>query len=1473
MVKNSPKYHLFNFSSIRRLSLLVALLACWSTSAVQAQTCIIRASIDSGCVPTTVNFNLNTGGKSVKSVDWTFGDGTFADDEKDPAHTYSKIGVFEPTVIVTFDDNTTCTTAYSNKIHIFDNPVASIKLEDAYTRCWEDRFIDFRDDSKPGVSNSPVDSYFWDLGNGDSFVVKNFKYYYENNRSYNVKLTVQDKNGCRNTTQKRIKVFVYPKLRVDFHKFARDSCPYTQVRFINRTDSTGWDVNSIEWDFGNGTSKKASKGDPDWSTTWDTATGFYTGRKVHRPQLIINNRIGCSDTLKRFRIQNVFFPFQATASPTEQCFHDGNTDNPVVKFNHPVVPAWERVNWIFGDPSSTSNSVTDRWEPTHAYSEPGSFSIRLSITVKACRKDTLYCDWIKIWGPVAKINRYPGEFNDFEIAHEFYPNSFPDNFNSCDSDPIKYVTLDTQMVKTPVHSYCNALKLDSTLEKDISSCYSPDRYSYTLQPTSTTGVLKRKITRTEKEWMVGMPIPTERPLFQVAQGKDLPGNLHDTVIFSPNCGPPHRVEFINNTIKYRGYEAVDNIAPGYPDSCVNPSFPWASDSLEYFWDFGEGVGDTSEASDPNELAKYSTERLPVHLYTTAGCYTVKMWAHDPETGCSSVDSVFISVERPDAGWDTVGFDTVDRMTFRKQIALKKEPYRRGMIIGGLECVGYRQTLNLTETLPSCIRERYWIVWDSAAQTKVEICNGKQIITHGWEPSKKIDNSTGFHTYSTPGWKTVGLIIEANDCFDTVWYHNYKYVFEAQASFYASLQHACVGDTVHTWLLDTTQQGIQRAWFEYGYKTVLDSDWTIFETDTLDYLRYEKNGSIREYTSTMANPDVNVIDDTTYNNLSQPSSFKFTKPGVYQVTSNVNHRFGCDDSRNVQIGVGHKANFRAEYRQVCVGDSFNFRDSIFYYQSFLEPPFNGLNPKRFWKDPIGARGGITPRFPEQIEWDFDSDGTIDAVGPNPRWSYAQPGVYSVTMYTSDSNDCGWTETVKPDFIRVVSVDAAFTVENDDTLRFCAPHTFVFEDQTFIETTSGKVKEEVGYWKWIWGDGDDIVKSRLDNGKVTHQYLHNGTFEVAMRVQLETYAVTNGDGCVDTFKRVVRVEGPEPKFELVGPEEGCQPFLTTVKDLSQKGISREWFLGHNGRTKFTYGDSLVSLTYPDAGTFCISLSLSDSVVDLKGDTLFCTDSYPFTNCAVEVTVFPKDSINLDYPDPLCLNEEGTFVFNKTDPGYDAFRVYFGLGDTVSTKNKELKNSYPDVTSYPIFYTGSGARCPDTVLADIDIIGVKSDFLLDSARLDTPAFWFQNLSKEGVTFDWNVNGETFSVDNSDDFRYEFQFPGEKEICLIAYNQRGCSDTLCKWLEIVTDIWIPNVVTPNLDGFNDRFKILIKGHTYYDLTIYNRWGEPVFRSDRFDYLWNGNVFNGDRPCPNSTYYFIFRYQLIGGDIEKVNGSVTLIR
>ncbi|NLR94592.1 Ig-like domain-containing protein [Flammeovirga agarivorans] len=64
----------------------------------------------------------------------------------------------------------------------------------------------------------------------------------------------------------------------------------------------------------------------------------------------------------------------------------------------------------------------------------------------------------------------------------------------------------------------------------------------------------------------------------------------------------------------------------------------------------------------------------------------------------------------------------------------------------------------------------------------------------------------------------------------------------------------------------------------------------------------------------------------------------------------------------------------------------------------------------------------------------------------------------------------------------------------------------------------------------------------------------------------------------------------------------------------------------------------------------------------------------------------------------------------------------------------------------------------------------------------------------------------------------------------------------------------SPNGDQLNDAFVIEgIGGYPDNDITIYNRWGQPVYKGNGYDNTWNGNNQNNE-PLPDGTYYYILK-------------------
>ena len=90
-----------------------------------------------------------------------------------------------------------------------------------------------------------------------------------------------------------------------------------------------------------------------------------------------------------------------------------------------------------------------------------------------------------------------------------------------------------------------------------------------------------------------------------------------------------------------------------------------------------------------------------------------------------------------------------------------------------------------------------------------------------------------------------------------------------------------------------------------------------------------------------------------------------------------------------------------------------------------------------------------------------------------------------------------------------------------------------------------------------------------------------------------------------------------------------------------------------------------------------------------------------------------------------------------------------------------------------------------------------------------------------------------------------------------------------------IPQLITPNGDGLNERFifEDLENNPSIYsrnELLIFNRWGDVVFKAKPYQNDWSGHNKSG-QTLPEGTYYYVFKLDLNEGQVIK--GDITVVR
>jgi gliding motility-associated-like protein len=112
------------------------------------------------------------------------------------------------------------------------------------------------------------------------------------------------------------------------------------------------------------------------------------------------------------------------------------------------------------------------------------------------------------------------------------------------------------------------------------------------------------------------------------------------------------------------------------------------------------------------------------------------------------------------------------------------------------------------------------------------------------------------------------------------------------------------------------------------------------------------------------------------------------------------------------------------------------------------------------------------------------------------------------------------------------------------------------------------------------------------------------------------------------------------------------------------------------------------------------------------------------------------------------------------------------------------------------------------------------------------------------------------------------------IYLNSDECDSLHIVSLEIVdSGIYIPNIFRGTRSGVNDCFYISTINDqiSTYRLSIFDRWGNMVFRSENINDCWDG-TFRG-KECAIGVYIYLLEIDDPGCGLRRITGDVTLVR
>lgn len=287
---------------------------------------------------------------------------------------------------------------------------------------------------------------------------------------------------------------------------------------------------------------------------------------------------------------------------------------------------------------------------------------------------------------------------------------------------------------------------------------------------------------------------------------------------------------------------------------------------------------------------------------------------------------------------------------------------------------------------------------------------------------------------------------------------------------------------------------------------------------------------------------------------------------------------------------------------------------------------------------------------------------------------------------------------------------------------------------------------------------------------------------------------------------------------------------------------------------------------------AMSASPVVIDLPGSTTFKVEIRDEHACSyfdsVRVTIRPEAVFSISSPLESCLNTPVRLVAS----GGDEYKWSPDLWVDNPTSATVL--AIPDTTTtFSVLISENACGKSETLYTKVSVLPVPAVGARSSNNI-TCTKPFTLLSAEGSASNYRW---TPAVDLSD-ANSKNPVSSAKTTTLYtvtATDRNGCEnhDSVLVKVEFSGNgfVGLPTAFSPNGDGLNDCFGAgKLPPVTELRLSVFNRYGERVFFTDRQDKCWDG-TYKGIAQASGSFVYILTANTVCGSIDQK--GTVTLIR
>ncbi len=325
---------------------------------------IVSSVPATACLGDTTYFQLDTDAMDMDAialVEWNMGNGIVLPGES-VNYVYENSGSYD--VVLSITDTAECVISQTYPLNVLEGPtvqfISSSACEYNYTQFTDQSFI-------PG--GGPIVAWSWDFGDANATPEDNTSdqqhptHIYTQTGTYTVKLVAYSIHGCADSVTSEVTVNQRPLAEFSYDT---TSCQNGLVYFQDLSTTPNVAVVQWEWMFEDG----------QYSDLQHPSYIYSEVDSCYTVQLVVTDLSGCSDTV----FHEVCVPqgFGMDFTNTSVCFGDETEfDDFIIS---PQGAEIYSISWDFGDPMSGADNFSTLHDPSHLYTQPGSYAVTMEAT-------------------------------------------------------------------------------------------------------------------------------------------------------------------------------------------------------------------------------------------------------------------------------------------------------------------------------------------------------------------------------------------------------------------------------------------------------------------------------------------------------------------------------------------------------------------------------------------------------------------------------------------------------------------------------------------------------------------------------------------------------------------------------------------------------------------------------------------------------------------------------------------------------------------------------------------------------------------------------------------------------------------------------------------------------------------------------------------------------------------------------------